>query len=269
MADGCDKLRVPSNAHFVLVHGACHGGWSWYKIRCLLEGAGQKVSCPDLRSSGIDPSDANTIFTFQDYNKPVDDILAGLPPGEKVILVGHSAEGHSVTDAVQNPPDKIQAAVFVGATMLRNGFQTQQDRIDGAPELSRYGDIYDSEYGQGHDNPPTSVIFKKEFQREILYQISPLEDCTLAAMLLRLCPVRALSGAMFPEGKASDKVPRVYIKTLHDNVLSREQQDVMIKRWPPSNVYEIDSDHCPMFSNPSHLFGLLLKVASNSGSNVF
>lgn len=88
------------------------------------------------------------------------------------------------------------------------------------------------------------------------------QDCTLASMLLRTCPVRALSGAVFPEGKDSDMVPRVYIKTLHDNVLSVAQQDVMIKRWPPHDVYSIDSDHFPMFSNPSHLFGLLLRVAA-------
>lgn len=261
MAGECKTTKVPSAAHFVLVHGACHGGWSWYKIRCLLESTGQKVSCPDLSSSGTDRTDADTIFTFQDYNKPLDDLLASLPKGEKVILVGHSAGGHSVTEAIQNFPDKIQAAVFVGATMLRNGFQTEQDRKDGAPDLSRYGEVYDYTYGEGRDKPPTSVILKKEVQREILYQMSPLEDCTLAAMLLRPCPVRALSGAVFPEGKHSDTVPRVYIKTFHDNVLSLEQQDVMIKRWPPSDVYTIDSDHCPIFSNPSQLFGLLAKVA--------
>uniref|UniRef100_A0A803MJK3 Uncharacterized protein n=2 Tax=Chenopodium quinoa TaxID=63459 RepID=A0A803MJK3_CHEQI len=76
-------------------------------------------------------------------------------------------------------------------------------------------------------------------------------------MLLRPCPKALIHGAMFPEGKGSDKVPRVYIKTLRDKVYSREQQDLFIKRWPPSDVYEIDSDHCPMFSNPSHLFGLI------------
>lgn len=171
----------------------------------------------------------------------------------------------TVTEAIQNFPEKIQVAVFVCATMLRNGFQTEQDRKDGAPDLSKYGEVYDYAYGQGQDYPPTSVIFKKEVQREILYQMCPLEDCTLAAMLLRYCPVRALRGAVFPDGKDPDKVPRVYIKALHDNVLSLEQQDVMIKRWTPSDVFTIDSDHCPMLSNPSHLFGLLVKVAAKFG----
>ncbi|KAL2925984.1 Methylesterase 17 [Bienertia sinuspersici] len=119
--------EVPIPAHFVLVHGASHGGWCWYKIRCLLESIGHKVSCPDLASSGIDPSDADTIFTFQEYNKPLHDILTSLPAHEKVILVGHSAGGQNLTDAIYNFPEKVQVAVFVAAKMLRNGSQTEQD----------------------------------------------------------------------------------------------------------------------------------------------
>ncbi|XP_021757972.1 methylesterase 17-like [Chenopodium quinoa] len=128
-------------------------------------------------------------------------------------------------------------------------------------------EVFDYTCAQESNNPPSSAAFKNEFHPEILYQMSPLEDCTLAEMLLRPCPTKALSGAMFPDGKDTDKVPRVYIKTLHDKVYSREQQDVMIKRWPPSDIYEIDSDHCPMFSNPSRLFGLVLKVATNFESH--
>ena len=79
------KVATPS--HFVLVHGACFGGWSWYKIRSLLESVGHKVSSPDLISAGIQPSDPNSLHHFQEYNKPIHDILANLPQGEKVSLL--------------------------------------------------------------------------------------------------------------------------------------------------------------------------------------
>ncbi|KAI5673604.1 hypothetical protein M9H77_13968 [Catharanthus roseus] len=39
--------------HFVLVHGSCHGAWSWYKLRPLLESAGHKVTAVNLSASGI------------------------------------------------------------------------------------------------------------------------------------------------------------------------------------------------------------------------
>ncbi|KAI5316687.1 hypothetical protein L3X38_036394 [Prunus dulcis] len=39
--------------HFVLVHGACHGSWCWYKIKPRLESAGHRVTALDLAASGI------------------------------------------------------------------------------------------------------------------------------------------------------------------------------------------------------------------------
>lgn len=70
--------------HFVLVHGISGGSWCWYKIRCLMENSGYKVSCIDLKSAGIDPADANSILSFDDYNKPLLDFMSSLPENEQV-----------------------------------------------------------------------------------------------------------------------------------------------------------------------------------------
>lgn len=45
-------------------------------------------------------------------------------------MVGHSAGGLSVTDATHRFPKKVRLAVYLGATMLRNGFVTEQDVKD-------------------------------------------------------------------------------------------------------------------------------------------
>ena len=81
-------------------------------------------------------------------------------------------------------------------------------------------------------------------------------------MLLRPGPLLALTGAQFIDDGEVEKVPRVYIRTRHDNVVKPEQQEAMIKKWPPSTVYELDSDHSPFFSTPFLLFGLLVKAAA-------
>jgi len=47
----------------------------------------------------------------------------------QVILVGHSAGGLSVTDATYKFSNKIHAAVYVAAAMLKHGFATDQDLI--------------------------------------------------------------------------------------------------------------------------------------------
>jgi len=74
--------------HFVLVHGLGGGGWCWYKIRCLMENSGYKVSCIDLKSGGIDQSDADSLLSFDDYNKPLMDFMSALPENEQVVLIG-------------------------------------------------------------------------------------------------------------------------------------------------------------------------------------
>lgn len=84
-------------------------------------------------------------------------------------------------------------------------------------------------------------------------------------MLLRPGPITALTTARFAEESEVEKVPRIYIKTLHDRVIKPEQQDAMLKRWPPSDVYVMDTDHSPFFSNPFLLSGLLVKAATSFG----
>ncbi|CAE5966811.1 unnamed protein product [Arabidopsis arenosa] len=250
--------------HFVLIHGMSLGSWCWYKIKCLMEVSGFTVTCIDLKSSGIDSSSADSLTTFDQYNQPLIDLLSSFPEQEQVILVGHSAGGLSVTSAIQRFPKKICLAVFIGASMLKYGLQTDEDMKDGVPDLSEHGDVYELGFGIGPENPPTSAIIKPEFRRKLLYHMSPQQECSLAALMMRPAPILALTTAKLDEEKEKgqeEQVPRVYIKTLLDRVMKPEQQDAMIRRWPPSQVYELESDHSPFFSNPFVLFGLLIKAA--------
>uniref|UniRef100_A0A2N9EUS0 AB hydrolase-1 domain-containing protein n=1 Tax=Fagus sylvatica TaxID=28930 RepID=A0A2N9EUS0_FAGSY len=285
MGENNDSLTL--KPHLVLVHGISGGGWCWYKIRCLMENSGYRVSCVDLKSAGIDQTSADSLLSFDDYNKPLLDFMSALPDNEQVILVGHSAGGLSVTQATHKFPKKIRLAVYVAATMLKLGNLNalneaelqggeRENRLPtvftnncwgGVPDLSEFGDVYDLGFGLGPDQNPTSALVKKEFQRKIIYHLSPHEDSTLAAMLLRPGPITAILNARFVAVDVDhnvDKVPRIYIKTVHDRVVKPEQQAAMIKRWPPSDIYVLDSDHSPFFSTPFLLFGLLVKaIASN------
>lgn len=50
--------------------------------------------------------------------------------------------------------------------------------MQGTPDLSEFGDfpeVYDIAFGLGQDQPPTSVVIKKQFLRKINYQLSPKE----------------------------------------------------------------------------------------------
>ncbi|KAM0825722.1 hypothetical protein ACQ4PT_069357 [Festuca glaucescens] len=166
MAAGGDATEIKE--HFVLVHGAGHGAWCWFRLLPLLRGHGHRVSCVDLAGAAGSRVDPGTVRSFDEYTAPLVDLLAALTDGEN--------------------------------------------------------------------------------------------DRALASILLRPWPA-ALSAARFGSGDRStiDEVRRVYITTAKDTMVKLEQQEGMIRRWPPSEVVAMDTDHSPFFSAPEQLFQLILK----------
>lgn len=107
---------------FVLVHGVCHGAWCWYKVKPHLEAAGHAVTALDLAASGISTSRVEEIRTLEDYSKPLLDFLISFGSDddddqEKVIVVAHSMGGIPAALAADIYPNKIDAIVFLTATM--------------------------------------------------------------------------------------------------------------------------------------------------------
>lgn len=103
--------------HFILVHGMCHGAWCWYKISTLLQKAGHRVTAVDLAACGTHPSCLDELHSFTDYTEPLTRTMVSIQPGEKVIIVGHSFGGLSVSLAMEKFSEKISVAVFAAAVM--------------------------------------------------------------------------------------------------------------------------------------------------------
>lgn len=119
----CEDFResndtgMKNKKHFVLVHGACHGAWCWYKILPLLKLKGHHVTALDLGASGINPKQLSELKSFSDYVQPLMEFISSLPQDESIILVGHSYGGLGLALAMEKFPEKISAAVFVTAYM--------------------------------------------------------------------------------------------------------------------------------------------------------
>lgn len=113
-----EKMAAPRvQKHFVLVHGACHGAWSWYKLKPRLESAGHRVTALDLAASGINRKAIQDVHTMYEYTEPLLEFLASLPPKEKVVLVGHSLGGLNIALAMDKYPEKVAVGVFMAAFM--------------------------------------------------------------------------------------------------------------------------------------------------------
>lgn len=103
--------------HFVLIHGAGHGAWCWYKLATLLTAAGHNVTALDLPGSGINLTEVQQIRSIADYSEPLIKLMESLPPQDRVILVGHSLGGLPLSLVMERFPSKIAAAVFATADM--------------------------------------------------------------------------------------------------------------------------------------------------------
>ncbi|XP_031384957.1 probable esterase PIR7A [Punica granatum] len=253
--------------HFVLVHGAGHGAWCWYKVAALLQSAGHAVTALDLGASGIHPKQVGELRSIMDYVEPLFEFMGALPSGERVVLVGHSMGGAAVAMAMERFPEKIAVAVFAAAMMPGPDLSY----VDLSKEYARRKDSDKNTkytFNDGPDKPPTSFMSSYDRLKSKLYQLSPPEDLMLACYLLR--PIRLYHDeSVLREQTAVTKerygsVPRVYIVSDQDYAIPEEMQRWMIKENLPDEVKVISgSDHMVMFSKPLDLCSHLQEIAKS------
>ncbi|XWS29363.1 hypothetical protein CRYUN_Cryun24cG0023000 [Craigia yunnanensis] len=251
--------------HFVLVHGAFHGAWCWYKVATLLKSAGHKVTALDLAASGIHSKQVHELHSISDYYEPLMEFMVSLPLEERVILVGHSLGGLSLSIAMERFPQKVSVAAFATAVMPGPDFSYASI----VEEFTRKGltskNDWQYTFDNGSDNPPTSVLAGPNYMSSNLYQLSPPEDLTLAMFLIRPTALSVLYGGKISQELSKEKyglVRRVYIVCDQDHGTPENMQRWMIENNPPDEVKLISgSDHMVMFSKPQELCSCLQEIA--------
>ncbi|WCJ31053.1 methyl esterase 1 [Euphorbia peplus] len=250
--------------HFVLIHGACHGAWCWYKISPLLKSSGHQVSALDMAAQGVNLKKLEDIRSYSDYFEPLFEFMANLPEEERVILVAHSASGNGISIAMEKFPEKISAAVFVAAGMPGADLSYKAIDAEYAERFKKYSETEDPQfiYGDGPDNPPTAILLGPKQMASRLYRLSPPEDLELGKMLVRPVPIynnpEVNDELMMFTKEKHGSVPRIFIicDELYD-----EEQKWMVENNPPNEFKEINgSDHMVMFSKPQELASYLLEI---------
>ncbi|CAN1235600.1 Putative methylesterase 12, chloroplastic [Linum perenne] len=258
--ENLDNVKIKT---FVLVHGEGFGAWCWYKTIAYLEEVGLVPVALDLTGSGIDTTDSNCIMTLADYSKPLISYLEQLPDDEKVILVGHSTGGASVSYALELFPEKISKAIFVCATMVSDG-QRPFDAF--AAELGS-AELFMKEsqfliHGNGKNNPPTGFMFEKQLMKSLYFNQSPTKDVALAMVSMRPAPICPTMEKLSLTAEKYGTSRRFFVQTLEDRALSADVQEKLVRENPPEGVYNIKgSDHCPFFSKPQSLHKILVEIA--------
>jgi len=236
-------------AHFLLIHGSCHGAWCWRDMLPLLNSGGHTASAIDLPSHGDDRTPVNDV-TLDSY---ADAIIEAID--EPVVLVGHSMAGYPISAAAEKAPEKITRLVYLCAYLPAVG-KSLVDRRISAPRQLLQDAIVRSDDGKSFTIDPTKA-------GEKLYT-----DCAQSVVDYaneNLCPQAILPQATVLDITENLKnTPKTYIRCMNDHTIPPEFQVTMTADWPAGDIYEMQSSHSPFFAQPGRLAEILFEVAENS-----
>lgn len=186
-----------------------------------------------------------TNVTFDSYVETVVNAINQLD--HKVILVGHSLAGTVISQVAERIPEKIEKLIYVAAFLLSSGdsiIEAMQRDPDGEflPEL-----VFSDDQSSVRAAEPTWRSKAKEARiRETL----PLVDVAQAT--------EPFMAKVAVTEKSFGSVPKVYIRTAIDKMVSPKLQDEMLKNWKVDQVHVLQSGHFPTLSVPETLAELML-----------
>ena len=109
--------------HFLLIHGAWHGGWVWNEISEILNYQGYSVSTPTLTGLGEKKHLLSSKITIDTFIEDVVNhiIFENL---DNIILVGHSFAGSVISGVADKLKHRIQKLIYFDAVILKDGINS-------------------------------------------------------------------------------------------------------------------------------------------------
>jgi pimeloyl-ACP methyl ester carboxylesterase len=233
--------------HFVLIHGAWHGGWCWDGVIKELEKAGHTAEAPTL--PGHSPGDDRSKVTFDDYVNEIASVLKRQP--KPVVLVGHSSAGFLLQSAAPKAADKIALLIFLNAFILPNG-KRQFDLVP--PEASQ------GMTAAANASPDKSVPVMEEFVRNMLMAGEPVEKQNALISRLVPQPLALFTTPVHTKDFENLKVPKAVVFCKDDASLPPGAYLAMAKSLGKYRLVEIEGSHEALFTNPSIVANGLLKA---------
>jgi pimeloyl-ACP methyl ester carboxylesterase len=283
-------MMSPPKAVFVLIHGAWHNHSTWEKVTPILEASGFAALALDLpgagvnaiapRSLGSSPFDPAAFAAERSPSAGVTQLqrtqavvalvreAASLGDG-KVILVGHSAGGMTISAVAEQVPDLLLAIVYLAGFMVPNGMpllaMLQHETLSSALAPGLFvGDpvaIGATRINAGSTDEAYRALLKAAFYGD-------LSESEFAQAASQLHCDESNAGALAPSEITPGRfgtVPRHYIRCTQDRAIPLTGQDHMIATVDgtiggKTITHTLDSSHSPFLSQPSALSRILIDI---------
>jgi pimeloyl-ACP methyl ester carboxylesterase len=236
-------------ATFVLVHGGAHGGWCYNRVSPLLRAAGHDVHSPTLTGLG---ERKHLLHAGIDLDTHITDVVNVLEYEDltDIILVGHSYGGMVITGVADRAGPRIGKMVYLDAAHPKDGesladvspemmilSQSEMRVVDGV-ELVLFPDSKVIPF-LGVTNPKDFAWFKAK--------ITP-HPWKCFTQKLRLKDEAAIR-----------RIPRTNINCTLSLAMSKG--DARERQMDAERLFEIDTGHDLMLTEPRKVADMLLEVA--------
>lgn len=237
-----------SKETYVLVHSAWLGAWQWGEVAKTLIENGHTVITPDLPGHGSDTT-APANITMEDYVNTLTDILD--QQEQKVILVGHSFNGITVSRVTELRPEKVKSLVFLTAFLLPNGGSFFK-AVAGVKNSKAVENFYLS------DDKTYALVNENELQNAFAHDI-PKEAFDGAKPYIVPEPAAPLGYELEITDEHFGSVPKYYIECTEDRAIPIKVQRAMYE-GNVDGVFSLNSSHTPNFSQAQNLANILLQI---------
>jgi len=223
--------------HFVLIHGAWHGGWCWEGVIQELEKAGHTAEAPTM--PGHNPDDDRSQIKFDDYIDMICEVLNR--QSRPAVLVGHSSGGYMLQAAAPKVPDKIARLVFLNAFILPEG-KSQFDLVP--PEAS------EAMTAAAQASPDNCVPVIEDFVRNMLMAGEPAEKQDALIKQLIPQPFALFTTPVATEAFGKLTIPKTVVFCKGDVSLPPGAYLGMAQGLGEHDLIEVEGSHEAFFTNP-------------------
>jgi pimeloyl-ACP methyl ester carboxylesterase len=240
-------------ATFVLVHGGAHGGWCYQRVTRRLRQAGHEVYALSLTGLG---ERSHLVGPHVDLSLHIQDVVAVLhyEDLEDVILVGHSYGGMVITGAADRAAARIGKLVYLDAANPKNG-ESLVDVAGPVIELTRPA-------GQVIDGVELVLLPSPDAGR--MYGITDPDDLAWMASRLTGHPWKCFEEKLeLLDQSEFSKIPQYHI--VCTSTLATRDPRLMAEARAAGRLWEIDTGHDLMITEPQKVMEALLAVAAAAG----